>query len=87
MQINLDPTSLANAISGKKTYITLGIGMIVIAANHFGVLPPSLTPPKLDPQDWVNEEFGLVVAAFFRSGIAKAGATNGPGSRPGGPTG
>jgi hypothetical protein len=84
---SFNPANLAKAVDGYKTYITLAVGMVVIAANHFGWLPPSMTPPNLDPNNWVNEEFALVVAAFFRSGITKAGSGAGPGSQPGGAIG
>jgi hypothetical protein len=78
MQINLDPSSIVKAIDGKKTYISLAVGALIIAANHFGLIPQQYVPANLDPNNWVNDEYKLIVAAAFRSGIAKAGSkTNG----------
>lgn len=71
MQINLDPKSLTNALQGNKTYITLAVGAVVIALNHFGYLPDSLVPQGLDPNNWVNDEYKLIIGAVFRSAIAK----------------
>jgi opacity protein-like surface antigen len=72
MEINLDPTSIASAVDGYKTYITLGLGMIVVAANHFGWLPPDYVPAQLDPNNWVNDEYKLVLGFFARSAWKKA---------------
>ena len=71
MQINVNGTSIAKAVDGYKTYITIGVGMAVIAANHFGLLPDSLVPQGLDPNNWVNDEYKLIIGAVFRSAIAK----------------
>lgn len=72
MQINLDPKSITNALQGNKTYITLAVGAAVIALNHFGYLPDSLVPQGLDSNNWINDEYKLIVGAVFRSAIAKA---------------
>lgn len=61
--------SLLSTLDGKKTYITLVVGMIAIAANHFGVLPFDIA---LDPSKWVQDEYQLVVGMVFRSAIAKS---------------
>lgn len=77
MQIKLDLSTVSKineALAGRKAYITLVIGMVVIAVNHFQLLPESLVPDGLDPKNWLMDEYKLVVATFFRAGIAKAGS-------------
>jgi len=64
-------TTLKAAVDGKKTYIGLAIGMITIALNHFGWWPNSLVPLTLDPNEWLNQEWTLVMVAFGRDAVAK----------------
>ena len=73
MQINipLDPGAMAKAIDGNKTYITLAVGALVIAANHFGLLPPEYVPQGLDPNNWLRDEFVLLLGATGRSALKK----------------
>lgn len=61
-----------SALDGKKTYITLVVGMLAIAANHFGVLPYDI---GLDPSKWLQDEYQAVVGMVFRSAIAKTPQT------------
>jgi hypothetical protein len=75
-QITLPDFSLSS-LSGYKTYIALAVGAIVIAANHFGFLPPDYAPAGLDPNNWVNDEYKLILGAFARSALAKVGPTAG----------
>jgi hypothetical protein len=74
MQINLDPSSIAKSLDGSKTYIALALGAIVIAANHFGFLPPEMTPQGLDPANWVQDEYKLLLGATGRSALTKIAA-------------
>jgi hypothetical protein len=75
MQINLDPSSIAKSLDGSKTYIALALGAIVIAANHFGFLPPEMTPQGLDPTNWVQDEYKLLLGATGRSALTKIAET------------
>lgn len=70
-----DVSGVVTWLSGKKTYIALAIGMGAVALNHFHLLPAQYAIPN-DPNNWLNDEFTLLVTAFMRSGIAKAGAAN-----------
>lgn len=70
-----DLSGIVAYLAGKKTYITLAVGMIVVAANHFGVLPPEYVPNGLDPNNWVQQEWTLVLGAF-------ANATQQRGAKP-----
>lgn len=63
-------------LDGNKTYIALAVGALVIAANHFGFLPETLRPQNLDPSNWVNDEYKLIIAAVFRSAITKVATRN-----------
>jgi len=64
-------TKIVEALSGKKTYIALAIGLLVCAAEKAGIdVVPSITPDNA-----VETAYGLVVAAFMRSGISKSGPT------------
>lgn len=67
-----DISGVVTFLSGKKTYIAVAIGMAAVALNHFGLLPPQYAISN-DPKNWLNDEFTLLVTAFMRSGIAKAG--------------
>ncbi len=73
---DVNPASVQKFLAGKKSYIALAVGMIVVATNHFGVLPAEYVPQGLDPNNWVNDEYKLLIGAFFRAGIAKAGSAN-----------
>jgi hypothetical protein len=79
MQVNipLEPASIGKFLSGNKTYVALAIGAIVIYANHAGLLPPEYTPAGLDPANWVNDEFKLLLGATARSAVAKIGPSAG----------
>lgn len=77
MQIKLDLSTVSKineALAGRKTYVVLVIGMVAIALNHFQLLPESLMQDGLDPKNWLMDEYKLVVATFFRAGVAKAGS-------------
>jgi hypothetical protein len=73
MQINipLDPNTIKAAIDGNKTYLTLAMGALVIAANHFGILPADYVPQGLDPNNWLRDEFVLLLGATGRSAMKK----------------
>jgi hypothetical protein len=79
---DVNPASVQKFLAGKKTYIGLAIGMAVVAANHFGVLPKEYVPAGLDPSNWVADEYRLLIDAFARAGLAKAGSDNAPSGKP-----
>lgn len=64
-----DASGLIAMLSGKKTYLTMVVGMAAVAANHFGVLPFDI---GLAPSDWASDEFKLFSGVVFRSALAKA---------------
>lgn len=63
-----DASGLVAALSGKKTYVTMIVGMAAVAANHYGVLPFDIGLP---PSDWMSDEFKLFSGVVFRSALAK----------------
>jgi len=63
-------TQLQTLVSGKKTYIALIVGMAAIALNHFGFWPTSLHL-NVDPGNWVNDEYTLILGLFSRAAVAK----------------
>lgn len=73
MQLNipLEPDKIKEVIDGNKTYITLIVGALVIAANHFGFLPADYVPQGLDPANWLRDEFVLLLGATGRSAMKK----------------
>lgn len=65
-------SALPNAIQGYKTYIALASGAAVIALNHYGMLPTDMAKQlNLDPANWLNEEYALLLGATGRSALAK----------------
>lgn len=58
------------SLSGKKTYITMAFGMVVVAANHFGLLP---LDTGLLPGDWLSDEYKLLSGVVFRSALTATG--------------
>lgn len=55
-------------LKGKKTYITLAFGAVVVVANHFfGPLPGV----SLDPDGWTTQLYTLLLGSFTRAAIAK----------------
>lgn len=68
--INLDLGSLQALLAGKKFYLGAAAGMIAIAANHYGVLPFAI--PN-DPQNWLSDEYTLLMSMFARAAVAKVG--------------
>ena len=63
-----DVSGVLASLSGKKTYLTLVCGALVIVANHFDLVPVGYV--NLDPNDWINELYQLAVGATFRSAVA-----------------
>lgn len=63
------PSNPLSAVDGYKTYIVLFLGAVVIALNHFGLLPPGTVPNN--PADWMNDEFKLLLGATYRSALNK----------------
>lgn len=68
---NIDLNSIQAWLAGKKFYLGALVGMVTIAANHYGVLPFSI--PN-DPNHWTVDEYQLVMSVFARAAIAKVGA-------------
>lgn len=62
-----DLSGVRNFLVGKKVYITVLVGMAVVAANHYGLLPPEYVPAGLNPADWVQDEFKLALGAFYNA--------------------
>ena len=61
-------TALLASMSGYKTYIASGLGIIVILAVHFlGVTIPGVT---LDSNNWMTDIWSLVLVITGRSAIA-----------------
>lgn len=96
---SLNAAGVAAAIKGKKTYIALATGAAVIALNHYGLLPPDMAKSlNLDPANWLNDEYKLLLGATGRSALAgieawmmtmvfNQGGATGPGAKPGGAIG
>ena len=63
-------STILNAVDGYKTYIALVLGAIVIVANHFGIHAPGTT---LDPNNWLNDLYLLILGATSRSAVTKVG--------------
>ena len=70
----MNPASLMQAIDGKKTYVMFVIGGVAIFLNHLGWWPNNIIPLHMDPSNWVNDEYTLIIGATFRSAFAKNGA-------------
>ena len=70
------PSALSNLttfLNGNKTYVALAIAGVAIALNHFGLWPNNIFPLQLDPNNWISDEWTMVIAAAFRSGMKKVG--------------
>lgn len=64
------------AFAGYRTYIVLLAGMAVIAANHFGLLPEEMAKQlALDPKNWINDEYALLLGGTGRAAIASLKAS------------
>lgn len=61
--------NLRSAVSGKKTYIALILGLLVCGAEYLGVD----VVPSIDQGNAIETAYGLVVAVFMRAGVAKSG--------------
>jgi hypothetical protein len=58
------------AISGYKTYIVAGVGVLaLVAVNMLGVTIPGLAPSP----DWVAQALGLLGLGALRAGVTKSG--------------
>lgn len=56
-------------LRGKKTYIALVLGALVVLANKFlGVEIPGVA---LDPNDWMTNIWALVLGATGRAAVSK----------------
>ena len=54
-------------LKGKKTYIGLAVGGLVVIAHKLGVpLPPGI---QLDEQSYLQNLWGLAIAAAGRHGL------------------
>lgn len=65
--LGLIPT-IFSAISGYKTYVTLGLGAATVLANHFGYQIPGV---NLDNSNWISDLFTLAAGATMRHAIGK----------------
>ena len=54
------------ALEGKRTYISLGVGALVIIVNHFFGPIPNI---NLDPNQWLAQLAALVPLATIRAAI------------------
>ena len=64
-------TQLQALVSGKKTYIALVVGIVAVALNHFGFWPNNQLPLNLSPNNWLSDEYNLILVAFGRAAVAK----------------
>ena len=71
----MDLSAIKDAVNGKKTYIGLAIGAVAIALNHFGWWPNTIAPLNLDPNNWLAQEWTILVTAFGRDALAKVKTT------------
>ncbi len=55
-------------LSGKKTYIGLGLGVLTVVLNKFGY---SIPGTQLDPNNWLSDLWALGTAAAVRAGIGQ----------------
>ena len=60
--------AMLTMMAGKKTYGLLALGAVSILINHFFGPVPGL---NLDPDNWLNDLWGLGVGATMRAGISK----------------
>lgn len=67
--MTIDLSSITSLFNGNKTYIALAVGAVVVIANHFGISIPG--SPNLDPANWTNDLFTLVLGGTFRSALGK----------------
>jgi hypothetical protein len=94
---SFSPAAFAKGVKGYKTYIALASGAAIIALNHYGLLPSDMVKQlNLDPANWLNDEYKLLLGATGRSALAGieaaaaswfAGKGTGPGSQSGGAIG
>lgn len=65
-------TALTTLLNGNKTYLACALGALVIIANHFGV---QITGVTLDPNNWLNDLWNVVLIAAARSAAKKIETT------------
>lgn len=64
-------TKVKDKISGKKTYIALGIYIVMVLANKFlGIEIPGF---QLNPNDWIADLLVASAGIFGRQAITKIG--------------
>lgn len=72
--VSINLSGLTGFLNGQKTYVTLGVAAVVIFLNHIGWWPQSQFPLTLDPNNWISDEWTIVLAAAFRSAVGKVGS-------------
>lgn len=55
-------------LSGKKTYLLMGVSGIVIIINHFAGPIPGI---GLDPNQWMAQLMAVASGASLRAGVKK----------------
>ena len=63
-------TSIHAAVDGYKTYILAVVGMVTIFLYHIGWWPSSI-PLTIDPANWLNDEWKMMLVITGRSALAK----------------
>jgi len=70
--MQIDTNNMSSSLDGYKTYVTLAVGIVVILANHFHLLPDSLAGAvNLDDKNWLQNIFTLVLGMTGRSALKK----------------
>lgn len=55
-------------LKGKKTYIGIAVGVLVVIAHKVGIpMPPGV---QIDDNQFVNNLYTAAIAAFVRHGIS-----------------
>jgi hypothetical protein len=70
--MQIDTNKITSSLDGYKTYITLAVGMVVIIADHFQLLPQTMHDSlKLDDAHWLQNLFTLLLGMTARSAVKK----------------
>jgi len=69
MQIDTD--NMSSTFDGYKTYITLIIGIVTVVVNHFYPDTMKAMGLTLDPNNWLQQVFTLLLGMTGRSALKK----------------
>lgn len=62
--------NLVDWLKGKKTYLLMALGAVVIVVNHLVGGIPGL---NIDPNSWLTQLYAVAGGSALRAGIAKVG--------------